>query len=246
VTAYPAHYLPRHSDAGAEASAADLAEAQDADTAAREHVLALLAASPVYARVARLLGVDGSGPFAAGRSDIGVRLAQLPAGWRVISAPGPEQPSGYVVVGPGGVFAVQVQHHPDAAVAVDGDGFKVNGRPQRCVGEVRRRAARTAKSLSAGTGQPVIVQPVLAVSGAQRGFVIKRQPRGVTVVNRQTVTPFLHAQPSTLDAAACERIAAAAEIHGTAKLKPAFLGMNEEVPYDQIKIVFAYLDATAK
>jgi len=42
----------------------------------------------------------------------------------------------------------------------------------------------------------------------------------------------------------CERVAAAAEIHGTAKLKPAFLEMNEEVPYDQIRIVFAYLDAT--
>ncbi|MFO0803744.1 MAG: RecQ family ATP-dependent DNA helicase [Gemmataceae bacterium] len=41
----------------------------------------------------------------------------------------------------------------------------------------------------------------------------------------------------------CERIAAAADIHGTAKLKPAFLEMNEEVPYDHIRIVFAYLDA---
>jgi ATP-dependent DNA helicase RecQ len=45
--------------------------------------------------------------------------------------------------------------------------------------------------------------------------------------------------------AVCERIAAAAEIHGTARLKPAFLEMNEEVPYDQIRIVFAYLAATA-
>lgn len=41
--------------------------------------------------------------------------------------------------------------------------------------------------------------------------------------------------------AVCERVAAAAEIHGTARLKPAFLEMNEEVPYDQIKIVFAFL-----
>jgi ATP-dependent DNA helicase RecQ len=44
--------------------------------------------------------------------------------------------------------------------------------------------------------------------------------------------------------AVCERVAAAAEIHGTARLKPAFLEMNEEVPYDQIRIVFAFLTAT--
>ena len=207
---YPAHYVPRHSDPASEPGAADLAAAPDGDATAREHALALLAASPVYARVARLLGVDGSGPFASGRSDIGTRLAQLPAGWRVVSAPGPEHPSGFVVIGPGGVFAVQVQHHPDAAVTVDGDGFKVNGRHQRYVGDVRRRATRTAKSLSAAVGRPVKVHPVLAVSGAQRGFAIKRQPRGVTVVNRKTVTAFLHAQPATLDGAACERIAAAA------------------------------------
>lgn len=43
--------------------------------------------------------------------------------------------------------------------------------------------------------------------------------------------------------AVCERVAAAAEIHGTAKLKPAFLGMNEEVPYEQIRVVFAFLAA---
>jgi ATP-dependent DNA helicase RecQ len=41
--------------------------------------------------------------------------------------------------------------------------------------------------------------------------------------------------------AVCERVAAAAEIHGTARLKPVFLEMNEEVPYEQIRVVFAAL-----
>ena len=41
----------------------------------------------------------------------------------------------------------------------------------------------------------------------------------------------------------CERVAAAAEQCGTARLKPAFLALNEEVPYDAIRIVFAYLDS---
>ncbi len=40
----------------------------------------------------------------------------------------------------------------------------------------------------------------------------------------------------------CERVAAAAEQTGTARLKPAFLALNEEVSYDTIRIVFAFLD----
>jgi ATP-dependent DNA helicase RecQ len=41
----------------------------------------------------------------------------------------------------------------------------------------------------------------------------------------------------------CERVAAAAEIHGTARLKPVFLELNGEVPYDAIRIVFAFLES---
>jgi ATP-dependent DNA helicase RecQ len=41
----------------------------------------------------------------------------------------------------------------------------------------------------------------------------------------------------------CERVAAAIEIHGTARLKPIFLELNEEVGYDHIRIVCAHLQA---
>ena len=41
----------------------------------------------------------------------------------------------------------------------------------------------------------------------------------------------------------CERVAAAAEIHGTARLKPVFLELNQEVSYDDIRVVFAFLDS---
>jgi ATP-dependent DNA helicase RecQ len=41
----------------------------------------------------------------------------------------------------------------------------------------------------------------------------------------------------------CERVAAAAEIHGTAKMKPVFTELNGEISYDHIRIVFACLEA---
>lgn len=44
----------------------------------------------------------------------------------------------------------------------------------------------------------------------------------------------------------CERVAAAAEMHGTARLKPVFLELNGEVSYDHIRVVFAFLGAQAR
>ncbi len=46
-----------------------------------------------------------------------------------------------------------------------------------------------------------------------------------------------------VDADVIDRVTAAAEEHGTARLKPAFLAMNEEVNYEAIRVVFAFLDA---
>jgi len=43
----------------------------------------------------------------------------------------------------------------------------------------------------------------------------------------------------------CERVAAAAEEHGNDRLKPVFLALNEEVSYDHIRIVLAYLQAAS-
>jgi hypothetical protein len=186
--------------------------ARPVEAAARDHALALLSASPVYARVARILGADaarGDHPLMAGRSDIGARLTQLPAGWHVVPADG-VQPVEHLVIGPAGVFAVAVLHHVDAAVHVEGELIAVNGRHQRGLAELRRATSRLAKSLSAAAGEAVTVRPVLAVSGAQRGYAVKRQPREVTVVNRQTITAFLHAQPAVLDAAAVDRLVTAA------------------------------------
>ena len=41
----------------------------------------------------------------------------------------------------------------------------------------------------------------------------------------------------------CERVAAAAEQHGMARLKPVYVALNEEVSYDAIRAVFSFLEA---
>jgi ATP-dependent DNA helicase RecQ len=41
----------------------------------------------------------------------------------------------------------------------------------------------------------------------------------------------------------CERVAAATDIHGTDRLKPIFLELNEEVTYEDIRVVVAFLNS---
>jgi ATP-dependent DNA helicase RecQ len=45
-----------------------------------------------------------------------------------------------------------------------------------------------------------------------------------------------------IDRTTYDRIAAAARKHGTQRLKPVFLALNQEVPYDAIRIVLTYLN----
>jgi hypothetical protein len=45
-----------------------------------------------------------------------------------------------------------------------------------------------------------------------------------------------------VDRATQGRITAAARQHGTQRLKPVYLALNQEVPYDVIRIVLTYLN----
>jgi hypothetical protein len=174
---------------------------------ARAHTLALLQGSPVYPRVARLLGVETvvarrGGPHH--ETEIAARLAKLPAGWAVIAevVPGVD----HLVIGPAGVFAVRTVHHPLGRLTVRGDRFRVAGRRYRHVGETRWRAGRVAAVLRAATELDVPVHGVLAVMGAPGGVRIKRQPVDVTVVTARTLTAFLHSQATMLETESVRRL----------------------------------------
>jgi Nuclease-related domain len=150
--------------------------------------------------------------------EIAERLGSLPSQWRVVSAvPAGEQGGGpdHLVVGPSGAFAITTKHLPDAAVRVRGELFGVNGRYQHFIRHSRFETARVAALLSAATGFTVEVDAVIAVTGAQRGFSVRQQPRDVTVVNRRTITGYLHSRPLVLHPAAIEQIHEAARSAAT-------------------------------
>jgi len=67
---------------------------------------------------------------------------------------------------------------------------------------------------------------------------------------REYLCAFIHeTRPERIDAwvdpPTQERITAASRVHGSQRLKPIFLAMNQEVPYDAIRIVLTYLNMRA-
>jgi ATP-dependent DNA helicase RecQ len=104
---------------------------------------------------------------------------------------------------------------------------------------------------------PVASSPKLSGNRELAFEMFQRGASVASVVNRtglkeDTVTGYLEEfvrleKPKSIFAwvpeDVCERVAAAAEIHGTARLKPVFLELNREVSYTHIRIVFACLAA---
>jgi hypothetical protein len=182
-------------------------EAAQAGAVGRAHTLMLLQDSPVYPRVARLLGVATVPARRGGphhETEIAARLAKLPPGWSVItgSVPGVD----HLVIGPTGVFAVCTVHHPRGRLTVCGDRIRAAGRRHRHVADARRRASQVAEVLSTATDWDVPVHGVVAVMGAPAGFRVERQPADVTVVSRRTLTAFLHSGEPVLSTESMRRV----------------------------------------
>ncbi|MBM3983015.1 MAG: DNA helicase RecQ, partial [Planctomycetes bacterium] len=86
-------------------------------------------------------------------------------------------------------------------------------------------------------------------TGAPLSAVVEKTQLSASTVAEYLADFVREARPATIFAwvpeDVCERVAAAAEIHGTLRLKPVFTELNGEVSYDHIRVVFAFLSVTA-
>ncbi len=175
----------------------------------REMERAARAAAPIRSRLARL--VDAKTEERAwrvgrkGEEAVAARLARLPLEWHVLHAievgvKGSD--IDHLAIGPGGVYTINAKHHPDASVWVGGDTFLVNGQRQPYVRDSRYEAARAARILSQHASFPVPVVGVIAVMGAQKGFIVKEQPAdgSVHVVTRKQIDAWLRRRSLILNA----------------------------------------------
>ncbi|GGK32904.1 hypothetical protein GCM10010124_27120 [Pilimelia terevasa] len=102
------------------------------------------------------------------------RLDELGPGWHVVDWPRTDddpavgEQAGFLVIGPGGVFAVTVVDHGRSTVLIAGDVVQINGRRPPHITRARRDAGAAARVLSRAVGVDVPVVAVLAFVGTGR------------------------------------------------------------------------------
>lgn len=172
-----------------------------------EQVLHARAALRPRSRFERVVGVDPIGPQALswyagalGERQVAGRLAGLPAGWTVFHS----LPVGrdgadidHLVVGPGGVFTVDVKHHDGAPVQVGGGTVLVAGTRRPYVQRAEGQARRVDRIVAGVLSEAPAVRPLVAVVGAKR-LVVRAQPRTAQVLRAEHLHRFLRAQPDRL------------------------------------------------
>ncbi len=175
--------------------------------------------NPLLRVLARFLGVRTRDRAwrvgAAGERKVGRKLDRLGRrGWHVLH--GVELGRGgdidHLLIGRLGVFAVNTKHHPGARVTVGRSVVFVRGRQQPYVAKALREASRVRRALSAATGRPVNVEPLVVIHGhAHISGWVRNHPGGVRILPSRAVTWWLRMPArSVLSAAEAEALYAIA------------------------------------
>ncbi|MFJ3491536.1 nuclease-related domain-containing protein [Leifsonia aquatica] len=161
---------------------------------------------------------------ARGEIEVGAMLDTLGPGWFVrhsVPIGAGTKDVDHLVIGPGGVFAINTKHHAGASVWVGDYTLRVNNANTPHLRAARSDGLDVARRLAAKTGFPVPVTPVVAILNA-RSFRDARasNARDVAVIQAPALIAWLRAQHSLLGATKTDLIALAAEEPGTWHVDP--------------------------
>ena len=161
---------------------------------------------------------------AIGEIEVGRLLAALGPEWFVrhsVPIGAGTKDVDHLVIGPGGVFAINTKHHAGASVWVGDHVLRVNGGNTHHLAAGRRDAGDVSRRLSDKVGFPVPVTPVIALFGA-RAITDRRAPldRVVEVMDASQLLAWLRSQPAQLSSAKIELIKLAAEEPATWHVDP--------------------------
>ena len=104
----------------------------------------------------------------------------------------------HVVIGPGGVFTIYVEHQPGAKVWVSEHAVTINGRESNRLRRARFEARRSSRVLTDACGFNVTVQSVLILIGAATMQTVSH-PAEVHVRTQHDIRDWLCRQPPRLD-----------------------------------------------
>jgi hypothetical protein len=212
-----------------EAVIAELLRLQ-ADRQPRSKVASIFGRSP--------LGAD-SVPWyadAVGEREVGRILGCLDGSWTVLHSVPFDSASrdiDHVVIGPGGVFAINTKHHADKHLVVDGANFTVSGHRYPYIRKAEYEARQVTIALADALPVGFAVTPVIAVVAPAR-LTIREMPNAVRVVGARQLALWVQNQPAVLDASCVEQLATAAARPETwlalASAQPAATGAITTTP----------------
>jgi hypothetical protein len=142
----------------------------------------------------------------------GHRLAHLAPSWRVVEWPhtgltSPDQErTGFLAIGPGGVYAVTVVDHGRQRVMVAGDVVQIQGRRPPYVAQARRAARKASEALTAAVGATVPVVPVLTFVGSG-SMSTHGLPTGCLVVSHRELDRLLLAAGNKISTDTARKLA---------------------------------------
>jgi len=137
---------------------------------------------------------------AQGEVFVGKVLGQLPPEWTVFHAL-PVGKAGadidHLVLGPGGIFAINTKHHGGKRIWVAEKGFMVSGQKQPYIRNSEFEAARVTKILHERMPHLPLARAVLALV-RPGSITIKKKPATVKVLDAVTLRRWLLKQPQVL------------------------------------------------
>ncbi|MES2094045.1 MAG: NERD domain-containing protein [Actinomycetota bacterium] len=180
-------------------------------------------------RLARVFGLSPLHPNARswysgalGEIVVANVLAQLGAEWTVLHAV-PVGSNGadidHVILGPGGIFTINTKNHSGKKIWIGGSTFLVNGYKQDYMRNSAHEAERAARLLSAVTGRPVTVTPLIVVVNPASITTGRKRPR-VTVLTSNTLKRWLLRRPQVLSDRAVAHFSMFAEERSTWRPEP--------------------------
>jgi hypothetical protein len=150
------------------------------------------------------------------------QLADLPSGWFVLHSVDIGQPGrliDHVVIGPGGVFTLNVEHQLGAKVWVSEHQVLIDGVETEHLRHSRFEARRSSTLLSDACGVAVTAQSLLVLIGAAEVQTSSR-PAEVHVRTDHEIRDWLCRQPIRLDAETVRAILERASRFETWQPKP--------------------------
>jgi len=113
--------------------------------------------------------------------------------------------SGFLVIGPGGIFCISIAQHGRSRVMIAGDVVQISGRRPPYVSQARRDARKAAKALSTAIGQDIKVQPVLAFVG-NGPISVNGLPKDCVITSYRELDKVLNATGKRISPTTAEKL----------------------------------------